>query len=116
MNLYGLDGVFDYAYHRDRFLSLSSNFMPELDAAKEKNRRHCHKAASGKISFKMCKGHQFICDLTTKCYGMGLPGRGVTMMARDKAERGPEARSQWLGPCAGDRLPNQRSSTSVSRS
>jgi hypothetical protein len=38
MNLYGLDGVFDY--HRDRFLSLSSNCMPKLGAAKEKNRRY----------------------------------------------------------------------------
>ena len=39
----------------------------------------------------MCKGHQLIiCDLTTKCYGMGLPGRGVTMMVRHKAERGPK--------------------------
>jgi hypothetical protein len=64
--------------------------MPELDTAKEKNRRHCHKAAPGKISFEMCKGHQFICDLTTKCYDMGLAGRGVTMVVRHKAERRPD--------------------------
>jgi hypothetical protein len=33
-NLYSLDGVFDC--HRDRFLFLSSNCMPEVDATKVK--------------------------------------------------------------------------------
>jgi hypothetical protein len=56
LNLYGQDGVFDY--HRDQFLSLNSNCMPDLNATKEKNRRFCHKAAPGKISFEMCKGHK----------------------------------------------------------
>jgi hypothetical protein len=51
MNLYCLDGVFDY--HRDRFLSLSSNCMPKLDAAKEKNRRYCHKAAR-RLQARLC--------------------------------------------------------------
>jgi hypothetical protein len=31
--------------------------------------------------------HQFICELTTKCYGMGQAGRGVTTMVQHKAER-----------------------------
>ena len=53
LNLYGQDGVFDC--HRDRFLAPDSNCMPPSDAAKEKNRRFCHKAAPGKISFEMCK-------------------------------------------------------------
>ena len=75
LNLYGQDGVFDY--HRDRFLAPDSNCMPAEDAAKEKNRRFCHKAAPGKISFEMCKGHKFMCEFITKCYGMGLEGRGV---------------------------------------
>jgi hypothetical protein len=88
--LYGQDGVFDYAYHRGRFLSLNSNCMPELDAAKEKNRRFCHKAAPGKISFQMCKGHTPMCEIIPKCYGMGLEGRGVAMMVRHKAERGAD--------------------------
>jgi hypothetical protein len=46
--------------------------MPKEDADKEKNTRYCHKAAPGKISFEACKDHQFMGDLTTKCYGMGL--------------------------------------------
>jgi hypothetical protein len=37
MNLYGVDGVFDC--HREQFLSLNSNCMPELDAAKGNNIR-----------------------------------------------------------------------------
>jgi hypothetical protein len=49
LNLYGLDVVFDY--HRDQFLSLTSNYMPKEDADEEKNTRYCHKAAPGKISF-----------------------------------------------------------------
>jgi hypothetical protein len=88
LNLYGQDGVFDF--HRDNFLSLNSNCMPEEDALQHKNRRFCHKSALGKISFEMCKGHEFMCELTTKCYGMGLEGRGVTMMAQHKAERGAD--------------------------
>jgi hypothetical protein len=88
LNLYGQDGVFDC--HRDQFLSLNSNCMPELGAAKEKNRRFCHKAAPGKISFEMCKDHQPMCDFIAKGYGMGLEGRGVTMLVRHKAERGPD--------------------------
>jgi hypothetical protein len=63
--------------------------MPELDAAKEKNRRFCHKAAPGKIAFEMCKGHKFMCEFITKCHGMGLEGRGVTTKVQHKAERGP---------------------------
>jgi hypothetical protein len=31
-----------------------------------------------------------MCEFTTKCYGMGLEGRGVAMMVRHKAERGPD--------------------------
>ena len=85
LNLYGQDGVFDF--HRDNFLSLNSNCMPEEDALKHKNRRFYHKPAQGKISFEMCKGHQPMCDFTTKCYGMGLEGRGVTMMVQHKAEK-----------------------------
>jgi hypothetical protein len=88
LNLYGQDGVFDY--HRDQFLSLNSNCMPKLDAAMNKNIRFCHKAAPGKISFEMCKGHKPMCKFITKCYGMGLEGRGVAMMVRHKAERGPD--------------------------
>ena len=53
LNLYGQDGVFDF--HRDNFLSLNSNCMPEEDALTHKNRRFCHKSALGKISFEMCK-------------------------------------------------------------
>jgi hypothetical protein len=63
--------------------------MPEEDALKNKNRRYCHKAAPGKISFEMCKGHKFMCEFITKCYGMGLEGRGVAMKVQHKAERGP---------------------------
>jgi hypothetical protein len=38
----------------------------------------------------MCKGHQFMCEFITRCYGMGVEGRGVTMMApQHKAEKGP---------------------------
>jgi hypothetical protein len=50
LNLYGIDGVFDF--HRDFFLGLNSSCTPEEDAAEEKNIRYCHKAASGKISFE----------------------------------------------------------------
>jgi hypothetical protein len=50
--------------------------MPEEDARKHKNRRSCHKSALGKISFEMCKGHEFMCELITKCYGMGVEVRG----------------------------------------
>ena len=64
--------------------------MPEEDALQDKNIRFCHKSALGKISFEMCEGHEFMCELTTKCYGMGLEGRGVTMMVQHKAERGPD--------------------------
>jgi hypothetical protein len=39
----------------------------------------------------MCKGHKFMCEYITKCYGMGLEGRGVTMLVQHKAERGPNA-------------------------
>ena len=88
LNLYGQDGVFDY--HRDQFLSLSSNCMPPSDALKYKNRRYCHKAAPGKILFEACNDHEFMCELITKCYGMGLEGRGVTMVVRHKAERGAD--------------------------
>jgi hypothetical protein len=87
LNLYGQDGVFDC--HRDQFLSLNSNCMPEEDALKNKNRRYCHKAAPGKISFEACNDHDFMCELITKCYGMGLEGRGVAMKVQHKAERGP---------------------------
>jgi hypothetical protein len=52
---------------------------PATGALKNKNRRHCHKAAPGKISFEACKGHEFMRELITKCYGMGLEGRGVAM-------------------------------------
>jgi hypothetical protein len=31
-----------------------------------------------------------MCEFITKCYGMGLEGRGVTMVVRHKAERGPD--------------------------
>jgi hypothetical protein len=32
-----------------------------------------------------------MCEYITKCYGMGLEGRGVTMLVQHKAERGPSA-------------------------
>jgi hypothetical protein len=103
MIFYGVDGVFDY--HRDHFLSLNSNCMPELEAAEEKNTRYCHKAAPGKISFE----------------ARGVQGPSVHMRAHHQvlwhgsswkgcdhggATQGREGgKGQWLGPCAGGRLP-----------
>jgi hypothetical protein len=102
MNFYGDDGVFDY--HRDHHhLSTNSNCncMPEFGAAKEKNTRHCHKAAPGKISFEACNWHLFMRELIIpKCYTawvMGIDGRGVTMMVQHKAERGPDVDGWDLG-------------------
>jgi hypothetical protein len=43
MNFYGVDGLFDY--HRDRFLTATSNCMPKEDAKKVKTRRYCHKVS-----------------------------------------------------------------------
>jgi hypothetical protein len=43
MNFYGLDGLFDF--HRDRFLTATSNCMPKEDAEKVKTRRYCHKVS-----------------------------------------------------------------------
>jgi hypothetical protein len=37
-----------------------------------------------------------MCDFITKCYGMGLEGRGVAMNVRHKAERGPDVQGRDL--------------------
>jgi hypothetical protein len=52
MNFYGVDGLFDF--HRDRFLTATSNCMPKEDAKKVKNRRYCHKV-SGLQVYSQCR-------------------------------------------------------------
>jgi hypothetical protein len=101
LNLYGRDGVFDY--HRDQFLSLIPPIAcPRWMLTKRRTQctaaglGYCHKADPGKISFEACNDHQFMCDLTTKCYGMGLAGRGVALMVRHKAERGAKVNGSDL--------------------
>ena len=52
-------------------------------------KRFVHKADLGRISFRACNDNALLKQITTRCYGMGQDGRGVTSMTQHMAEPGP---------------------------